>query len=73
LGNTKVLLAGGGGVQLGSTGVEFGDGEVFIGGNRQLLPRIRHRIIRQVNRYFMFIPFIDKLLTSPLVIIAAEY
>jgi hypothetical protein len=55
-------------------GGEFGGGEVFTGGNKQLLPRKRHIImIRQVNRYFMFIAFIDKLLTSPLVIIASEY
>jgi hypothetical protein len=52
----------------------LGGGEVSIGGNRQLLPRKRHIImIRQVNRYFVFIAFIDKLLTSPLVIIASEY
>jgi len=52
----------------------LGGGEVSIGGSRQLLPRRRHRIIiRQVNKYFVFIAFIDKLLTSPLVIIASEY
>lgn len=34
-------------------------GEVSIGGSRQLLPRKRHSImIRQVSRYFRFIPFI---------------
>jgi hypothetical protein len=48
-------------------------GEVFTGGNRQLLPRRKHRIIRQVNRYFVFSAFIDKLLTLHLVIIAAKY
>jgi hypothetical protein len=80
LGNVKVLLSGGGGVQLWSIGLvaeggELGGGEVFTGGNKQLLPRKRHKImIRQVNRYFRFIPFIDKLLTSPLVmIITSEY
>ena len=52
-----------GGVQLWSIGLvgEVG-GEVFTGGNRQLLPRKRHIIIRQVNRYFRFIPFIVILL-----------
>lgn len=64
LGNTRVLLSGGGGVQSGSMGVtvEVGGGleggEVSIGGSRQLLPRKRHSImIRQVSRYFRFIPF----------------
>jgi hypothetical protein len=53
----------------------LGAGEVSIGGSRQLLPRKRHIImIRQVNRYFVFIAFIDKLLALPLVmIIASEY
>jgi hypothetical protein len=78
-GKTGALLSMGG-VQLDSMGVvevggELGDGAVGILGSRQLLPRRRHKTkIRQVSRYFMFILFIDKLLTLPLVIIiASEY
>ena len=64
-GNVGASISTGGGVQSGSIGVAvevagggLGGGDISIGG-RQLLPRIRHRIIiRQVNRYFMFIPFI---------------
>jgi hypothetical protein len=79
-GKTGALLSMGG-VQLGLIGVvvevggELGDGAVGILGSRQLLLRRRHKTkIRQVSRYFIFILFIDKLLTSPLVIIiASEY
>jgi hypothetical protein len=77
-GKTGALLSTGG-VQLGLTGVvEVGDelgGAVVMPGSRQLLLRRRHKTkIRQVNRYFIFILFIDKLLTSSLVIIiASEY
>ena len=46
------------GVESEVAGGGLGGGEVSTGGSRQLLPRKRHRImIRQVNRYFMFIPF----------------
>ena len=31
----------------------LGGGEVSTGGSRQLLPRKRHIMIRQVNRYLM--------------------
>lgn len=63
LGNIRVSLSAGGGVQSGSMGVAevgggLGGGDISTGGSRQLAPRKRHRIIiRQVNRYFMFIPF----------------
>jgi len=52
------------GVEL-EVGGELGGGEVSIGGSRQLLPSKRHRIItRQVNRYFIFIPFIANFIVA---------
>jgi len=64
LGNTRVLLSGGDGVQWGSIGVAVGlgggldGGEVSMLGGRQPLPGKRHRImIRQVNRYLIFALF----------------
>ena len=48
----------GGGVQLGSVGVVGVEGgETSAGGKAQLLPRKRHKIIRQVSKYFMLIFF----------------
>ena len=65
LGNARVLLSGGVGVQLGSIGVVMGlvgglgGGEVSMLDGRQPLARKRHKIIiRQVDKYFIFIPFI---------------
>jgi len=64
LGNTRVLLSGGGGVQWGSIEVVGGlggglvGGEVSMLGSKQPLPGKRHRIIiRQVNRYLIFALF----------------
>jgi hypothetical protein len=41
---------------VGVVGVEGGG--VSTGGKTQLAPRRRHRIIRGINRYFIFILFI---------------
>ena len=63
-GNIWSRLSAGGGVQSGSMGVVIEVGEV--GGvsveervqlRVKLAPKRRHRIIKQVNRYFMFILF----------------
>jgi hypothetical protein len=63
-GNVGASLPAAGGVQVGSMGPvvevggELGGGAVSIGGSTQLQPRERHStIIRQVSRYFRFIPF----------------